>query len=196
MPTCLRNSEFFRTFAAWKRCIRMSWQMPQEWVAIPSVVGWVVNAASWQNWGRVLAASCCRLARWHGCAGSTASICKIRKLLGLKRVKHFELNKHFEHCLAGHMVFAIYINQSSHCFNFIYIIILPLLFFSHKTMFKVFVQFKDLIIRWWKALSDTKSACKFTFCIAAGRMRRRPHEQMPSISPANAPKIDFLPFGG
>ena len=27
-------------------------------------------------------------------------------------------------------------------------------------------------------------------------MRRRPHEQMPSISPANAPKIDFLPFGG
>ena len=34
------------------------------------------------------------------------------------------------------------------------------------------------------------------FCVAAGRMRRRPHEQMPSISPANAPKIDFLPFGG
>ena len=88
---------FFRNFAAWKRCIRMSWQMPQEWVAIPSVVGWVVNAASWQNWVRVLAASCCRLARWHGCAGSTASICKIRKLLGLKRVKTFELNKHFEH---------------------------------------------------------------------------------------------------
>ena len=27
-------------------------------------------------------------------------------------------------------------------------------------------------------------------------MPRRPHEQMPSVSPANAPKIDFLPFGG
>ncbi len=38
--------------------------------------------------------------------------------------------------------------------------------------------------------------CKFTFVCRSGRMRRRPHKQMLSVSPANAPKIDFLPFGG